>query len=48
MGSIGTPHLAYYNFLKYDKSVIKVCLLSYSNHLKRHWEPGLIRPFTKS
>ena len=40
--------LTYCNFLKYDKSVIKNYLLLYSNHLKRHWEPGLIRPITKS
>ena len=30
--------LAYYNFLKYDKGVIKNCFLLYSNHLRRRRE----------
>ena len=30
------------------KGMIKVCPLPYSNHLRRHWEPGLIRPLMKS
>jgi len=28
--------------------VVKNYLLPYSNYLKRHYEPGLIRPLTKS
>ncbi len=40
--------LTYCNFLKYDKNVIKGCLLPYSNHLRRHWEPGIIRLFGKA
>ncbi len=40
--------LTYRNFLEYDKNVIKDCLMSYSDYLRRHREPGLIRILTKS
>jgi len=39
--------LTYCNFLKYCENVINDFLLPYSNNLKRHWEPGLIRLFGK-
>jgi len=48
INGVWSQHLIYCNFLKYDKSVIKDCLLPYSNHLKKHWEPELVRPLTKS
>jgi len=44
MGQV--QHLTYCNFLKYDESVINDHFLSYSNRLKEHWEPGLIRPIS--
>jgi len=40
-------HLAYCNFLKCDKSVIKVCFLPYSNHLKRRRKLEFISPLQK-
>ena len=45
---VGSSPLTYRNFLKYDKGVIKNCLLLHSNNLKKHWEPGFIKPLTKS
>ena len=44
---IRSSHLIYCNFLKYYKSIIKSCFPSYSDHLRRHRELGLIRYLPK-